>query len=107
MTNEATIYSAPLFDDASSNLDVALRNAIDALRQELGRHNIGYIHFNIETSGYTQTDRNEFKIEYTVYDSYSHRVEGSNLAAITDEYIRRNSWNKRNAPLSLGYDKQG
>jgi len=49
------------------------------------------------------TDTSECKIEYKVSPSAwgGSEVGGNDLSAVIDEIIRRNGWEKRNAPLAL------
>jgi hypothetical protein len=52
----------------------------------------------LEASGRTHDGTVEIKISLGKYGS---EVEGDSVEAVVDEYLRRNGWNKRHAPLAL------
>jgi hypothetical protein len=57
--------------------------------------------FKIRASG--RVNEGDFKITFELENEYDREcnVKGGSLEAVVDEYIRRNSWKKRNAPLCL------
>ena len=82
--------------------------AVDDVRSRLGLEDIGSFKLMLECSGRTLTDTSECKITYKICsDSWgSKSVEGAELHVCLDELLRRERWEKRNAPLSLPSPKR-
>lgn len=90
-----------------SKLHTEVCNAVNAIREALGKANVGQFHFTIEAEGRTETGSCSILIEYTVTDGRygGNRVKGNSVRAVVTEMLRRHGWNEAHAPLMLTADE--
>lgn len=62
----------------------------------------GHMTFQMIVSGRVNGD---LKLEYKLGE-YGGDVKGASLAAVLEEYLRRNGWEKRNDPVAIPYMKK-
>lgn len=79
-------------------LTTPLLAAIDAVRTALAEANVAAMNLRIEVTGRTDGD---LKVQFKLCKDYDNDTEGSNLAVVVHEYLRRHGWNARHAPLCL------
>jgi hypothetical protein len=86
----------------SRKLHEAFVAAAHEVRNRLGAADISGFHLRVEVEGRTLSDADSALITYKIAKStYSNGVEGNDLEVVLVEYLRRNGWDQRNAPLAL------
>lgn len=81
----------------SAELHKAIIEAARNVRDVFDSNDVGHMTLEIEVSGRVH---DEIKIKYGVGE-YLATCYGGDLIAVLDEYMRRQGWDKRNAPLAL------
>ena len=90
--------SAP--SNPSSILEDRLLSFLRSLRSQLAAADISDLRLTIDAEG--RVHDGDIAITFIVGYLYSNtRAEGGNLEAAVEEYIRRNGYQKRHAPLCL------
>lgn len=79
-----------------------IKDKMIELRERFANIDWHHMHVEIVVAGNTHGD---LKIEYRVSEgTYDRKAEGFSLEPVVDEIVRRHTWDKRNAPLAIGYD---
>ncbi len=88
-------------EELSAKLHAIVAETTVSLRQELNDAEIGSsFNMSIDVSG--RVAGGDVIVKYSVSGLYGSKVtEGSRLAPVLSEFMRRNGWEKRNAPLAL------
>lgn len=74
-----------------------------AIWQELAEYNAGSsFHFEVLANGRVHGSLQECDVKITFgLGNYSAIVQGNSHESVLEEYIRRNGWERRHAPLAL------
>lgn len=85
----------------------ALKREIVKLQKKIAKcEQINYIDIRVKASGRAQSG--DIKITYSICGNeyQSDVVEGNDLDALCEEFLRRHGWTQRNAPLMLTVNEQ-
>lgn len=82
-------------------LHTVFTDAINEYRKELADANIECNTFEISVSASGRVQDGDVKITYECGPQYGNAVKGGTLEAVVEEYLRRNGWDRRHAPLAL------